>query len=115
MPVRKPPTTRKNPRKDATSKPAHGELKRHKPPSRPVGRPILIEIFRRFREANPEPKGELEHVDPYTLLVAVVLSAQATDAGVISSPAATFAQSTPGSRVDPSPTVAKYDMNARRS
>jgi len=30
----------------------------------------------------PEPKGELEHVNPYTLLVAVVLSAQATDAGV---------------------------------
>jgi endonuclease-3 len=42
----------------------------------------LVEIFRRFRDANPEPRGELEHVDPYTLLVAVVLSAQATDAGV---------------------------------
>jgi endonuclease-3 len=42
----------------------------------------LVEIFRRFRDANPEPKGELEHVDPYTLIVAVVLSAQATDAGV---------------------------------
>lgn len=40
------------------------------------------EIFRRFAAANPEPKGELEHVNPYTLLVAVVLSAQATDAGV---------------------------------
>ena len=34
------------------------------------------------QSANPEPKGELEHVNPYTLLVAVVLSAQATDAGV---------------------------------
>jgi endonuclease-3 len=40
------------------------------------------EIFRRFAAASPEPKGELEHVNPFTLLVAVVLSAQATDAGV---------------------------------
>jgi endonuclease III len=40
------------------------------------------EVFERFRKANPEPKGELEHLNPYTLLVAVVLSAQATDAGV---------------------------------
>jgi endonuclease III len=38
--------------------------------------------FERFRKANPEPKGELEHLNPFTLLVAVVLSAQATDAGV---------------------------------
>jgi endonuclease-3 len=42
----------------------------------------VTEAFRRFHQANPEPKGELEHVNPYTLLVAVVLSAQATDAGV---------------------------------
>jgi endonuclease-3 len=42
----------------------------------------VYEAFSRFREANPEPKGELEHLNPYTLLVAVVLSAQATDAGV---------------------------------
>jgi endonuclease-3 len=42
----------------------------------------IKEIFRRFAAANPEPKGELEHTNPYTLLVAVVLSAQATDAGV---------------------------------
>lgn len=40
------------------------------------------EIFRRFHVGEPEPKGELEHSNPYTLLVAVVLSAQATDAGV---------------------------------
>jgi endonuclease III len=39
-------------------------------------------IFARLAAANPEPKGELEYVNPYTLLVAVVLSAQATDAGV---------------------------------
>lgn len=42
----------------------------------------LREIFRRFRIERPEPKGELEHVNAYTLLVAVVLSAQATDKGV---------------------------------
>jgi endonuclease-3 len=40
------------------------------------------EIFRRFSIQRPEPKGELEHTNPFTLLVAVVLSAQATDAGV---------------------------------
>ena len=39
-------------------------------------------IFARFAAANPDPKGELEYIDPFTLLVAVVLSAQATDAGV---------------------------------
>ena len=40
------------------------------------------EAFRRFAVANPAPRGELEHINPFTLLVAVVLSAQATDAGV---------------------------------
>lgn len=40
------------------------------------------EIFRRFSIQRPEPKGELEHVNPFTLVVAVALSAQATDAGV---------------------------------
>lgn len=40
------------------------------------------EIFRRFSIQRPEPKGELVHVNPYTLVVAVALSAQATDAGV---------------------------------
>lgn len=42
----------------------------------------IREIFSRFREARPEPKGELDYVNAFTLLVAVVLSAQATDAGV---------------------------------
>ncbi|ATI41046.1 endonuclease III [Pacificitalea manganoxidans] len=42
----------------------------------------IVEIFRRFHEAEPEPKGELDHVNAYTLVVAVALSAQATDAGV---------------------------------
>ena len=42
----------------------------------------MHEVFTRFREAEAEPKGELEHVNAYTLVVAVALSAQATDAGV---------------------------------
>jgi endonuclease-3 len=42
----------------------------------------IEEAFRRFKAASPEPKGELQHINPFTLLVAVVLSAQATDAGV---------------------------------
>ena len=42
----------------------------------------IHEFFRRLRERDPEPKGELEYTNPYTLLVAVALSAQATDVGV---------------------------------
>lgn len=42
----------------------------------------IREICTRFQSAEAEPKGELEHVNAYTLLVAVALSAQATDAGV---------------------------------
>ena len=42
----------------------------------------ITAIFERFRKAEPEPKGELEHVNVFTLVVAVALSAQATDAGV---------------------------------
>ncbi len=42
----------------------------------------INEIFRRWRDANPAPVSELEYVNPFTLLVAVVLSAQATDKGV---------------------------------
>ena len=42
----------------------------------------IYEIFSRFKRQRPEPKGELDHVNAYTLLVAVALSAQATDVGV---------------------------------
>jgi endonuclease-3 len=51
----------------------------------------IEEAFRRFQAAEPEPKGELQHVNPYTLLVAVVLSAQATDVGVNKATAPLFA------------------------
>ena len=52
----------------------------------------IREIFRRFQAAEPEPKGELEHVNAYTLLVAVALSAQATDVGVNRATRALFAK-----------------------
>jgi endonuclease-3 len=42
----------------------------------------MEEVFRRFHEANPNPEGELDSVNTFTFLVAVVLSAQATDEGV---------------------------------
>ncbi|MEM9476221.1 MAG: endonuclease III [Pseudomonadota bacterium] len=42
----------------------------------------IHEIFTRFRDLDAEPKGELDHVNAYTLVVAVALSAQATDVGV---------------------------------
>jgi len=42
----------------------------------------IHEVFTRFHTSEPEPKGELEHINVFTLLIAVVLSAQSTDAGV---------------------------------
>src|SRR5438874_10216654 len=62
-------------RAQADDKALHGETKPWTPAE-------VEEAFRRFQTAMPEPKGELQHVNPFTLLVAVVLSAQATDAGV---------------------------------
>ena len=51
----------------------------------------VAEIFRRFETANPHPKGELDYANAFTLLVAVVLSAQATDFGVNKATPALFA------------------------
>lgn len=42
----------------------------------------IEEFFRRLEARDPTPRGELDYINPYTLLVAVVLSAQATDVGV---------------------------------
>ena len=50
----------------------------------------IHQIFSRFQAAEPAPKGELHHTNAYTLLVAVALSAQATDAGVNKATAALF-------------------------
>nr|WP_306264271.1 endonuclease III [Pararhizobium sp. IMCC3301] len=58
-------TARKKPQKRSRLKPAERQ-----------------EMFDRFCRADPEPKGELDYVNVFTLLVAVVLSAQATDVGV---------------------------------
>ncbi|MFC3704185.1 endonuclease III [Devosia honganensis] len=47
-----------------------------------LGKQEVEAIFSRFAEIEPEPRGELDYLNAFTLLVAVVLSAQATDAGV---------------------------------
>ncbi len=67
-------TGSKNGRSKTAAKPARTRSR--------LTRAQIAEIFRRFSAENPDPKGELEFVNPFTLLVAVVLSAQATDAGV---------------------------------
>lgn len=52
----------------------------------------IFEFYRRLAESNPAPETELEFVNPYTLLVAVALSAQATDVGVNKATRALFAK-----------------------
>jgi endonuclease-3 len=80
-------------KKAAQSRPKPGTKKSAKKPVKPKPWTAaeVYQAFSRFRTANPEPKGELEHRNPYTLLVAVVLSAQATDAGVNRATRALFA------------------------
>lgn len=79
MPKKKAKAATAKPKPSAKkSAPAKKSLKTIKP----LTPAEIHEAFGRFRKANPEPKGELEHLNPFTLLVAVVLSAQATDAGV---------------------------------
>ena len=60
--------------------------------SRPLSRANIFEFFRRLAESNPAPRTELEYGNDYQLLVAVVLSAQATDKGVNKATRALFAQ-----------------------
>lgn len=71
-----------------TSKPA-GQIRAAMP--KPRKKAEIGEIFHRLHVIEPEPKGELEHTNAFTLLVAVVLSAQATDAGVNKATRALFA------------------------
>ena len=84
MSDRKQQTTPKIRARRAGAQPGHAAIA----PARPLPQPEPVdaatreEIIRRFQAADPKPQGELEHVDPYTLLVAVVLSAQATDKSV---------------------------------
>ncbi len=82
MTSRQSPSARPKPKAKATPKSAR---------TKPLDIASVQDIFSRFRSANPEPKGELEHVNAFTLLVAVVLSAQATDAGVNKATRALFA------------------------
>jgi endonuclease-3 len=84
--VRKTSAPGAKPRKQpaVVAKPAAGE-------SAPWTNAQIEEGFRRFEAANPQPVGELHYVTPFTLLVAVVLSAQATDAGVNKATPALFA------------------------
>ena len=64
----------------AVAKKSAGRKKRL-PRSR-YNREEISKIFSRFKQQRAAPKGELDHINPFTLLVAVVLSAQATDVGV---------------------------------
>lgn len=57
-------------------------MTQHDPAAAQPGDPRVQEIFRRFEAIEPAPKPELEYADPFTLLVSVVLSAQATDVSV---------------------------------
>jgi endonuclease-3 len=101
-PAPKKPSSNKAPAKTAPSKKTTSKAKaprlakklpaKNAPKAaKPWTEAEVYEAFSRFRNANPEPKGELEHLNPYTLLVAVVLSAQATDAGVNRATRALFA------------------------
>ncbi|TGP23595.1 MULTISPECIES: endonuclease III [unclassified Mesorhizobium] len=82
------PKSKNSPSVKKPSASASGGGAKAKAPSRKRGPRSLYtaaevhEIFRRFSVQRPEPKGELDYVNPFTLLIAVVLSAQATDAGV---------------------------------
>jgi endonuclease-3 len=76
-------TTRKNPRKPRRKAAVKGPKKRARADAKavqgelpPWSKAEIAEAFRRFRAASPEPRGELEHINPFTLLVAVVLSAR---------------------------------------
>jgi endonuclease III len=85
----KPVASRQKAPGQKAAKPKSTRQKGAKP--RPWTDAEIEEAFRRLREANPAPRGELEHINPFTLLVAVVLSAQATDAGVNKATRALFA------------------------
>ena len=91
-PVARSPKAKKE-SKPATSRKAQGKAQgkvQGKPQAKPQGskltRAQIDEMFARFQDRDPDPKTELDYHDPYTLLVAVVLSAQATDASSIVPP-----------------------------
>lgn len=80
--VPKKPQTKQTKAKPKPFKKIASPKKRKRLPRTKYTTDELREMFRRFSVQRPEPKGELAHVNPFTLVVAVALSAQATDAGV---------------------------------
>jgi endonuclease III len=83
MPPAKPSAPRPSPA---------GRISKPKPqPIRPFTKAAVEEFYRRLSASRPIPQTELEFINPYTLLVAVVLSAQATDVGVNRATPALFA------------------------
>jgi endonuclease-3 len=88
--ARKAPAKTRRPAKTKTRPVKTAATAGHGAPS-PWTPAEVEEAFRRFQAAEPEPKTELTYVNPFTLLVAVVLSAQATDAGVNKATPALFA------------------------
>jgi endonuclease-3 len=72
----------KRPKRAKSDRPAAPAAKFRPRATKPWSEAEITEAFSRFEKASPEPKSELAHFNPFTLLVAVVLSAQATDAGV---------------------------------
>jgi endonuclease-3 len=90
-PTPKPEKPAKSAKRVAPPRAKNGIKSKTKVKIKPWTPAEITEVFRRFRKADPEPRGELQHINPYTLLVAVVLSAQATDAGVNKATPALFA------------------------
>jgi len=86
MPAKKPNLAAPKRRVAAATKAAPATVAGAKPKRKRLPRPAdaqtIYEIFERLEKHNPEPQGELHYVNVFTLLVAVVLSAQATDVGV---------------------------------
>ncbi|TDH37994.1 endonuclease III [Pseudohoeflea suaedae] len=76
------PAAKDKPSRQPASRSGAKAAPRKPAPRIPYTKAEIEEIFRRFSIQRPEPKGELAHVNPFTLVVAVALSAQATDAGV---------------------------------
>ena len=79
--IEKPAPAVKRSGAKAAAKPSRGRPARRRPKI-PYSAGEIEEIFRRLCVQRPEPQSELEYTNPFTLLVAVVLSAQATDVGV---------------------------------
>lgn len=88
MKTRKPPSLKKPSVRAVLTEPIVARVETRPVP---VDAATVAEIFSRLARANPEPRPELDYLNPFTLLVAVVLSAQATDRSVNLATAPLFA------------------------